>query len=254
MLRKITLMFICLTTFYSHATELQDKPKYMLFAIVPPNKNIIYPTFGGVMPPFKKGEIFYLWNGANSRVYLSEVAGINQYGKEKNGVFPFAEINIQNNKFIEKYSPRCSQYGMDYQSKMTMDKRGQYFFVAVSKPIPKQRWSCMPISEVEINAMAKAASISSKKDLGFTKIKTDSKIIYQISKFSGAQCGNIFLIKSAGVLKIIATTPHCALEPFVDVTGDGIPEFVNVFPDSIDANLVQVFPKEKVLSSHSSGM
>lgn len=105
----------------------------------------------------------------------------------------------------------------------------------------------------EIDELRKAFGATDDRWTGYTRIDVaGGRVLYHVGTMVGG-CRTVFFERVQGRLERGREFTDCNLEPFVDLDGDGIPEFLAPYSDSADAELKQLFPVARVLATYATG-
>jgi hypothetical protein len=219
--------------------------------------------------PYHVNQVINLWNGSDSSAHRVTITNIQPDNSNKYWPKLVIEYNEKLKNSGDTLAHICPMPGFSFSMSRSVDRRGHTYQLASTSAFPSQQWKCIELSKTEIDELRQAVDVFSspaKVDVigrsvdfsdngstGFTKIVSGKgSIIFQVSDMS-YPCRTIFMEKSKGKLTVIKDTSDCNMEPFIDIDGDGMPEFLLPFSDSADAGLEQVFPVEKALASYSTG-
>lgn len=201
---------------------------------------------GGENAAVGVGESLHVWNGASStshRVVIQRV---------QPGTPLVIEYDTPLTVAPADRAHRCPEPGVNRAMTRAVDRRGHTYQLLSREAIPAQRWRCIRLEPAEISELRLAFKAGDDRWTGYTKIEAGDRTLYQAATMMES-CRTVFFERVDGRFAAMREFDDCNLEPFVDLDGDGMPEFVAPFSDSADASLKQLFPVERVLATYATG-
>jgi hypothetical protein len=202
---------------------------------------------GGDSVRVTAGESFQVWNGSSSTAHRVIIQRVTP------GTPLVIEYDTTLAVAASDKSHLCPAPGVNRGMTRSVDRRGNTYQLLSREPIPAQRWRCVRLQPSEIGEVRVLLAAPSDIWTGYTKIVIgDGRTLYQASTMVD-DCRTVFFERVKARLQRVRELADCNLEPFVDLDGDGIPEFLAPFSDSADAELKQLFPVERVLATYATG-
>ena len=209
--------------------------------------NMLEIRVGGERVAVTAGESLYVWSGANSTAHPVTIQRVQ----------PGPPLVIQTNTPLavepDDRAHLCPQPGVNRAMSRAVDRRGHVYQLLSRAPIPPQRWRCIRLQPAEIDELRMAFDATDDRWTGYTRIDVaGGPVLYHVGTMAGG-CRTVFFERVQGRLERGREFTDCNLEPFVDLDGDGIPEFLAPYSDSADAELKQLFPVARVLATYATG-
>ena len=212
-----------------------------------PTFNALEIHAGGDRVRVSEGESVQVWNGTTSTAHRVTIQRVR----------PGAPLVIEYDTTLaaapDAKSHLCPEPGVNRGMTRSVDRRGHTYQLLSRDPVPAQRWRCVRLQPSEIAEVRALLDAADDVWTGYTKINLgDARTLYQASTMLD-DCRTVFFERVNGRLQHVREFADCNLEPFVDLDGDGIPEFLAPLSDSADASLKQLFPVERVLATYATG-
>jgi hypothetical protein len=211
-----------------------------------PMFNMLEIRVGGERVAVTAGESLYVWSGANSTAHRVTIQRVQ----------PGPPLVIQTNTPLavepDDRSHLCPQPGINRAMSRAVDRRGHTYQLLSRDAMPAQRWRCVRLQPPEIEELRSAFKAGDDRWTGYTRIEAGGRTLYQAATMIDS-CRTVFFERVKGRLERLREFTDCNLEPFVDLDGDGMPEFLAPYSDSADAELKQLFPVERVLATYATG-